>query len=189
MELKRRTFLAVVAGSAGTGGVLEQLFGIDVGPARLAAQQPPVRGTITTSICPFCSVGCGLLVTVADGRIVHLAGDPDHPINEGATCSKGAAVSQIAASDRRLTRVLYRAPGARTWQERSWDWAMRRIPQRMKATRDATFQERDERGRVVNRTMGIASLGGAALDNEECYSLAKLARAMGVVYLENHARL
>lgn len=189
MELKRRTFLAVVAGT-GTAGLLESLLGIDVGPARATAQaRPPVRGTITTTICPFCSVGCGLLVTVADGRIVNLAGDPDHPINEGATCSKGAAVSQIAASDRRLTSVRYRAPGASAWQERTWDWAIRRIAQRIKATRDATLLQRDDRGRVVNRTPAIASLGGAALDNEECYSLSKLARALGVVYLENHARL
>lgn len=190
MELKRRTFVAAVAASAGTGRLLEGLFGIDVRPtAAFARSRPLVRGTITTTICPFCSVGCGLLVTAADGAVVNVAGDPDHPINEGATCSKGAAVGQIARSDRRLRRVLYRAPGAAAWQERDWDWAVRRIAQRIKTTRDATFRERDEQGRVVNRTTGIASLGGAALDNEECYSLSKLARALGVVYLENHARL
>jgi formate dehydrogenase major subunit len=88
-----------------------------------------------------------------------------------------------------LTKVLYRAPGAATWQEKDWDWTLQRIARRVKETRDATFQARDGQGRVVNRTMGIASLGGAALDNEECYSLSKLARAMGLVYLENHARL
>jgi len=190
MELKRRTFLAAVAGSAGTGGLLKGLFGIDLDPTRALAQaNPPVRGKITTTICPFCSVGCGLLVTVADGKVVNVAGDPDHPINEGATCSKGAALSQIWNSDHRMTKVLYRAPRAAAWQERDWNWAIQRISQRIKETRDATFQVRDAQGRIVHRTMGIASLGGAALDNEECYSLAKLARALGVVYLENHARL
>ena len=190
MELKRRTFLAAVAGSAGTGGLLKGLFGINLDPTRALAQaNPPVRGKITTTICPFCSVGCGLLVTVADGKVVNVAGDPDHPINEGATCSKGAALSQIPNSGRRMTKVLYRAPGTAAWQEKDWDWAIQRISRRVKETRDATFQARDDQGRIVNRTMGLASLGGAALDNEECYSLSKLARALGIVYLENHARL
>jgi len=189
MELTRRAFVAAVT-ATGPGGLLEGLFRLDLAPARrFSHTRPPVRGRITTTICPFCSVGCGLLVTVAEGRIVNLAGDPDHPINEGATCSKGAAVSQIASAERRLQRVLYRAPGATAWQERDWDWALERIAQRIKGTRDATFEERDARGRVVNRTTGIASLGGAALDNEECYALGKFARALGVVYLENHARL
>ena len=190
MELKRRTFLAALAASSGSGFLLENLFGIDLGPARAHAQAgPPLRQRITTTICPFCSVGCGLLVTAANGKVVNLAGDPDHPINEGATCSKGAAVSQIANSDRRVTKVLYRAPGEARWQEKGWDWAIQRISRRMKDTRDKTFQAQDEQQRVVNRTPGIASLGGAALDNEECYSLLKFARALGVVYLENHARL
>jgi formate dehydrogenase major subunit len=189
MELKRRAFLAGIAGSAGTGGLLKELFGLDLRAARSRARTKPIRGKITTTICPFCSVGCGLLVTAADGKVVNLAGDPDHPINEGATCSKGAALSQISNSDRRVTKVLYRGPGADAWQEKDWDWTLQRIARRVKETRDATFQARDDQGRTVNRTMGIASLGGAALDNEECYSLSKLARALGLVYLENHARL
>ena len=190
MELNRRAFLGAALSTAGASGLLQGLFGIDLGPTRVLAQaNPPVRGKITTTICPFCSVGCGLLVTVADGKVVNLAGDPDHPINEGATCSKGAAVSQIATSDRRMTKVLHRASGGTAWEERDWGWALGRIAQRIKETRDATFQARDGQDRVVNRTTGIASLGGAALDNEECYSLFKLARALGVVYLENHARL
>jgi formate dehydrogenase major subunit len=190
MELERRSFVTAVAGSAGAGRLLKGLFGIDVRPARTHARaRPPIRGKITTTICPFCSVGCGLLVTAADGKVVNLSGDPDHPINEGATCSKGAALSQIANSDRRVTKVLYRAPGAAAWQEKDWDWALPRIARRVKETRDATFLARDGQDRTVNRTMGLASLGGAALDNEECYSLSKLARALGLVYLENHARL
>jgi formate dehydrogenase major subunit len=190
MQLERRSFLAAVAGTAGTAGLLKTVFGVDVRPAWAhASAHPPVRGRITTTICPFCSVGCGMLVTAADGKVAHLSGDPDHPINEGATCSKGAALSQIASSDRRLTRVLYRAPGAAEWQEREWEWAIPRIARRLKEARDATFEERDAQGRTVNRTMGIGCLGGAALDNEECYPLSKLSRALGLIYLENHARL
>jgi formate dehydrogenase major subunit len=190
MELERRSFLAGIAGSFGAGELIESLFGLNLQPARARARATsPLRGRITTTICPFCSVGCGLLVTVADGKVANLAGDPDHPINEGATCSKGAALSQIANSDRRVTKVLYRAPGSAAWEEKDWDWTLHRIARRVKETRDATFLARDDQGRTVNRTMGLASLGGAALDNEECYSLSKLARALGLVYLENHARL
>jgi formate dehydrogenase major subunit len=192
MEMRRRTFLGLAgaAGAAGAGGLVRGLFGIGVGPTEAYARSArPIRGKITTSICPFCSVGCGLLITAADGKVVGLTGDPDHPINEGALCSKGAAVSQIADSPERATRVLYRAPGATDWEEKTWEWALPRIAERVKATRDATFEERDGAGRRLNRTLGLASLGGSAMDNEECYLLSKAARALGMVYLEHHARL
>ena len=189
MQLKRRAFLGI-AGAAGAGGLLKGLFGIDLGPAKAyAATSDPIRGKVTTSVCPFCSVGCGMLVTVRDGKMVGLRGDPDHPVNEGALCSKGAAVFQIPHSEQRAKKVLYRAPGTTQWEEKDWDFAMTRIAARMKESRDATFQERDEQGRIVNRAMGIASLGGSALDNEECYALSKFARSLGTVYLEHHARL
>jgi formate dehydrogenase major subunit len=134
-------------------------------------------------------VGCSALVFSEKGRVVNVEGDPDHPINEGTLCAKGAALSQIVNNDRRLDRVLYRAPGSTEWQEKSWEWAIRTIAARIKATRDATFVTQDGRGRTVNRTEGIACLGGAALDNEECYAYSKLARALGVVYLEHQARI
>jgi formate dehydrogenase major subunit len=189
MDIRRRTFLGL-AGAAGAGGLMKGLFGVNLKPAEAYARSTrPIRGKITTSICPFCSVGCGLLITAADGKVVNLTGDPDHPINEGALCSKGAAVSQIADSDQRATRVLYRAPGSSEWEEKEWEWALPRIASRMKATRDASFQERDDANRVVNRTLAMASLGGSAMDNEECYLLSKAARAMGMVFLEHHARL
>lgn len=190
MELTRRTFLAGAAGAAGTGGLVRELFGLDLRATRAYARaRTPVRGKLTTTICPFCSVGCGMVVETVDGRVVNLTGDPDHPINEGATCSKGAALRQIWNNDRRLTKVLYRAPGAAEWQEKDWDWALPRIARRMKDTRDGSFETRDAQGRIVNRTRAIGSLGGAALDNEECYSLGKLTRALGMVFLEHHARL
>lgn len=189
MELTRRSFMAVTAaGAASHGGLMTTVFGVDPGvaPARTAT---PLRGTITTTICPFCSVGCGMLVATEEGKVVNSMGDPDHPINEGATCSKGAALRQIWNSEQRVKKVRYRAPGAATWVEKDWAWAIPQMAKRLKATRDATFEARDAQGRVVNRTKGLACLGGAALDNEECYSLGKLARAMGTIYLENHARL
>jgi formate dehydrogenase major subunit len=189
MLIRRRTFLGL-ASATGAGGLLRGLFGVKLGPTEAYAHATrPIRGRVTTSICPFCSVGCGMLVTAAEGKVVNLVGDPDHPINEGALCSKGAAVSQIANSDQRATKVLYRAARASEWQEKDWGWAVQRIAERLKRTRDATFQERDEAGRIVNRTLGMASLGGSAMDNEECYLLSKAARAMGMVYLEHHARL
>jgi formate dehydrogenase major subunit len=190
MALTRRTFLAAAAGSAGAGGLVKTLFGVDLSATRAYARaRSPIRGKLTTTICPFCSVGCGMLVAAANGRVVSLTGDPDHPVNEGATCSKGAGLRQVWNSARRVTKVLYRAPGASEWEERDWAWALPRIARRVKDTRDSTFETRDREGRVVNRTQAMGSLGGAAMDNEECYALTKFARAMGMVFLEHHARL
>ena len=142
----------------------------------------------STTICPYCGVGCGLIVSTRNGRIVNTEGDPDHPINRGALCAKGSALFQVAINERRLAKVQYRRPYGTEWEEISWDEAVKKIARRVKDTRDATFQEKD--GAVtVNRTNGIASLGGAALDNEECYVLSKFMRTLGVTYLEHQARL
>jgi len=151
------------------------------------------------TICPYCGVGCGISLFAKDGQLVAAAGDPDHPINEGTLCPKGASVMNLrqvinekgenVPNPRRLTKVLYRAPGGTDWQEKSWDWAMAEIAKRYKATRDASFQQKDDKGVVVNRTFGIAHIGSAALDNEENYVLQKLHRAAGVVRIEHHARL
>lgn len=130
-----------------------------------------------------------MLVTSAGGRVLNVEGDPDHPINQGAMCSKSAALVQVANNERRLSKVLYRAPGAAAWEEKDWDFAIGRIASNIKATRDATFRRQDADGQVVNRAEGIACMGGASLDNEECYTYSKLARAMGVVYLEHQARI
>jgi len=153
----------------------------------------------TKTICPYCGVGCGISLFSKDGQLVAAAGDPDHPINEGSLCPKGASVMNLrqvinekgenVPNPSRLTKVLYRAPGAAEWQEKSWDWAMAEIARRYKATRDATFQLKDDKGVTVNRTFGIAHIGSAALDNEENYLLQKLHRAAGVVRIEHHARL
>ena len=133
-------------------------------------------------------MGCGAIVSASGGKVINIEGDPDHPINRGSLCSKGSALYQVANNPRRLTKVRYRAPFADRWQEISWREAIQKIAKRVKKTRDETFQTR-ELGNVVNRTPGIAGLGGAALDNEECYTYSKLARALGIVYLEHQARI
>jgi len=151
-------------------------------------------GTTSTTICPYCGCGCGLVVTVSDGEVVNVDGDPDHPVNRGALCPKGAALYQLNRVDgqtnpRRLTTPLYRAPGAEDWQETDWDTAIAAIAAKVKQTRDDHWVSTDGSGRTVNRTEGVACLGGAALDTEECYLLSKAMRAMGLVYLEHQARI
>jgi formate dehydrogenase major subunit len=187
MEISRRHFLAG-SGAAGTG-VLFEALGLSLRPsAAFAETAQPRRGTITTTICPFCGVGCGQIVEVRDGRVVNIEGDPDHPINEGSVCSKGAALYQVAQNERRLRKIRYRKPGAREWEELSWDRAIPMIVERVKKTRDATWVgQRD--GLTLNHTTGIACLGGAALDSEECYLLAKAMRSLGVIWLEHQARI
>lgn len=157
------------------------------------------EGEETYTICPYCAVGCGILIRTNGDVIVNAEGDPGHPINEGALCSKGASVANLrqvyndegkpVPNPLRLTRVKYRAPGSDRWEEREWDWALGEIARRVKATRDATFERRDAKGVTVNRTMAIAHLGSAALDNEENYLMVKLMRALGVINMDHHARL
>ena len=152
---------------------------------------PPLKtrgATATTTVCPFCGVGCGQVVSTLAGKVINIEGDPGHPISEGTLCSKGAAGIQVVNNSRRLQKVLYRKPNGAKWEEKSWDWALERIAARVKETRDKTFKTSID-GRVVNRTEAIACLGGSALDNEEAYLLAKLMRALGLVYLEHQARL
>ena len=144
--------------------------------------------TATTTVCPFCGVGCGQVVSTLAGKVINIEGDPGHPISEGTLCSKGAAGIQVVNNSRRLQKVLYRKPNGAKWEEKSWDWALERIAARVKETRDKTFKTSID-GRVVNRTEAIACLGGSALDNEEAYALVKLMRALGLVYVEHQARL
>jgi len=120
--------------------------------------------------------------------VIHIEGDPGHPISEGTLCSKGASGIQVVNNSRRLQKVLYRAPGAKAWEEKSWDWAFERIAARVKEMRDKSFKTTVD-GRVVNRTEAMACLGGSALDNEEAYALVKLMRSLGLVYVEHQARL
>jgi formate dehydrogenase major subunit len=143
----------------------------------------------TATICPYCAVGCGMIVSTVDGKVVNIEGDPDHPINGGALCSKGSTLSQLVNSDRRITQPMYRAPASGEWQVVDWDWALDQIAVRIKRTRDAYWTERDASGRLVRRTEAIASVGSAALDNEECSLLIKALRSMGLLYVEHQARI
>ncbi len=185
MPVTRRNFLKM-SGTTAAGA----FFG---GTAFLTGckSQDKLQGTKeTTTICPYCGVGCGLVVAARNGKIVNVEGDPDHPINKGALCSKGNAIYQIAANpiQRRLDKVQYRRPGGTQWEEISWDQAVKMIARRVKDTRDKTFVEK-EGAYTVNRAQGLVGLGGAALDNEECYVWSKFARIMGISYLEHQARI
>ncbi len=187
MKISRRSFLGTTGASA--LGTAISLLGT---PEKVQAAKVPKMKTLltkeSTTICPYCAVGCGLIVSAREGKVVNIEGDPDHPINEGSLCSKGSALYQVAVNERRLGAVRYRAPGSDKWEEKTWEWALEEIAKRIKKTRDESFVERED-GKIVNRTDGIACLGGAALDNEECYLYSKLARAMGITYLEHQARI
>ena len=141
------------------------------------------------SVCPYCAVGCSQLVYAKGGQLLHVEGNPASPINAGTLCPKGAATYQLAVNPLRLTRVKYRAPGADRWEEKPLDWAMERIARLVKEARDASFERWDEAGVKVNRTMTIAHLGGATLDNEENYLIKKLFAGLGMVWIENQARV
>ena len=190
MELSRREFLKT--SGAGVGGVF--LLGTLSPNIALAKTNKilPLKKRIgeKTTICPYDGSGCGFIVAAQDGKVVNIEGDPEHPVNRGGACAKGASMRQLSADNPwRLSKVLYRKPGGTDWEEKDWDWTLDTIARRIKDTRDANFIEKDVNGKTVNRNEAIANLGGSALDNEECYLLAKLTRALGVVYLEHHARI
>ncbi len=159
--------------------------------ARVAALRPRTERAdrVVRSICPYCGVGCGQLVFVEDERITNIEGDPDSPISAGCLCPKGAATFQLVTGDHRVRQVLYRAPGAGAWQPLSLSTAMDMVAQRLKDTRDAHWEATLPDGREVRRTMAIAHLGGATLDNEENYLIKKLFTALGIVQIENQARI
>jgi formate dehydrogenase major subunit len=174
-----------------------QLAGGD--PLREAAISSTSRGlrprleqadTVGTSVCPFCAVGCAQLVYAKGGRPLHIEGDPRSPINQGTLCPKGASTLGVLLSPQRINTVLYRAPYATEWEQKPLDWAMARIAERTKRTRDDSFVEALPDGRVVNHTVGLGSLGGATLDNEENYLIKKLfSGGLGMVNIENQARI
>ncbi len=191
MKLTRRQFIKLTGASA--AGVMALGVGIDLKPIKAHAQTLKIRyARETTSICCYCAVGCGVIVHTGKagaGKVINIEGDPDHPINEGALCSKGAALSQLVNNENRITTPLYRAPYSTRWQKVSWDWTLWQIALRVKKSRDASFTARNEKGQVVNRTNGIAHVGSAALDNEECWLVQAMMRALGLVYIEHQARI
>ena len=185
----RREFVKI-SGAATTVLMLRTL-GFDLEPARAYTKHLRIlHAKQTTTICPYCAVGCGIIVHTIGGNVVNTEGDPDHPINEGSLCSKGMTVYQISHNNpNRLTKPLYRAPYGVEWKEVSWDFALDKVAKNIKKSRDRSFQQCDAKGQTANRTRGIASLGSAALDNEECYLYQKFLRSLGLVYIEHQARI
>jgi formate dehydrogenase major subunit len=201
MDVSRRDFLKITGSTLALGSV-----GTALSPEEAVAQELRIKNAKqTTTVCPYCSVGCSILVHTIDGKVVNTEGDPDSPINEGTLCPKGASLFQMANNPTRLTKPLYRAPGALEWKEVEWEWALDQIARKVKDTRDKTFKitskskikekqpdgtEVDvEKEFVVNRTDGIAHVGSAAMDNEECYLMQKLVRSWGLVYIEHQASI
>ena len=189
MKITRRTFLKI-SGATAAGTVMGGL-GFDLSPAEVYAQELRIKGAKeTTTICCYCSVGCGIIVhTDAKGKMINTEGDPDHPTSEGALCAKGMSLYQLITNKDRLTKVLYRAPNSAKWESKSWDWALSEIAKRIKKSRDASFVEKNDKGQVVNRTNGIAAVGSCHINNEEGWLYAKFLRSLGVVYMDHEARL
>src|SRR2546425_7877401 len=191
MEVTRRDFLRYSAGAAG-GTALAGLVGsgVPLGPVVAQAQELRIKNAkVTPSVCPYCSVGCATLVHTIDGTIVNIEGDPRSPHNEGTLCPKGAAIYQLHVNPNRPTQVLHRAPGATQWEVWDLERAMDRVAELVAKTRDETFVERLPDGRVVNMTPALFSLGGATLDNEWNHIQQKLMRGLGIVAIENQARI
>jgi formate dehydrogenase major subunit len=194
MSLNRREWLKLTAGA----GLAIAELGVDAPEAQAAPPESKLAGAKqVTTICNFCSCGCGMVCHVKDGKLISLEGDPDHIINQGALCSKGAAMRATHDSDQRVTAPLYRAPGSDHWQEISWEQALDKLANKIKQVRDSNWIEKEtdknKDGKEVeyaaNRTDAIGIIGGAQNTNEECYLLTKMGRLLGTVYVEHQARL
>jgi formate dehydrogenase major subunit len=195
-SINRRQFLKVAGGGFGMGGAVA--LGMNLRPIAAHAATLKIAGAKEVpSVCPYCAVGCGTLISVKDGQIVNIEGNPDSPINRGTLCPKGAASFQLAVNPLRSTKALYRKPGGTAWEPIELNKAMDMIAERVKQTRDETFVEtitaKDAEGKDVqkrvNHTLAIFSLGGATMDNEWNYVQAKLMRGLGVAAIENQARI
>ncbi len=191
MDVNRREFIQITGATA--AGLAVSGLGFDLGPVKAhAAMLKTKYAKETITICPYCAVGCGAIVHTSkkgDGRVINIEGDPDHVINRGSLCSKGAALAQLSENSNRITQPMYRAAYSNKWQKVSWDWALTQIAKRVKTTRDAAFEVKNAKDQVVNRTTAIASVGSAALDNEECWIYQALMRSLGLVYIEHQARI
>ena len=192
-RMSRRDFVKL--GVAGSGALGLAPLGLDLAGARAVQKELRIAGAREVhSLCPYCAVGCSIVAyTRQDARgraqILQIEGDPDSPVNEGRLCPKGASAMQLATSTRRVQQPMRRAPGSDRWEEISWDALLDGLAARIKDARDATFVTQDQKGNVVNRCEGIAFAGGAAFSTEEGYFAAKVMRALGVVHLEQQARV
>ncbi|AXH96550.1 dehydrogenase [Ornithinimicrobium avium] len=190
MARKESTFLGwPVLRQLATGDLLGRGASVTSRRTREITPRTTTADRVVQSVCAYCAVGCGQKIFVKDEKIVQIEGDPDSPVSRGRLCPKGAASEQLVNSPTRVTEVLYRAPGATDWQTIDRDTAIDMVAERYLQARDNHWQDVDERGRRVRRTMGIASLGGATLDNEENYLMKKLYTASGAIQIENQARI
>ncbi len=191
MELSRRDLFKATGGMG--AGIALTALGFDAREVEAATKDFKLKNAREyTSICTFCSCGCGMMCYVKDGKLVNLEGDPDHIINEGALCSKGASMGAVPNSDQRVTTPLYRAPGSDKWQRIGWKEAIDKVAGKIKRTRDGNWLASEKDGGkefTVNRTDAISFLGGAQNTNEECYLLSKMSRILGTDYVEHQARL
>ena len=193
MDISRRKFLKVSA--AGTFAL--STLGFDLRPAYAAVRQLKIRNAREyRTVCPYCAVGCGTIAYVHGSgglnttpTVIHVEGDPDNPINGGTLCPKGASQMQLAISPRLRKSPMFRDARSSEWREISWDEAMSWFARKYKETRDASFVERDELGRTVNRCEGLAWVGSATVANEDAYLITKTMRAMGLVYIDHQARI
>lgn len=194
MNPTRRDFLKVST----LGGLAASVLGFDLAPAHAQLRELKIaRTTETRSTCPYCAVSCGVIIhTLGDksrnvkATVVHVEGDPDHPINQGTLCPKGITLKQNIVNDRRLTKVRYRAPGSDHWEDKSWDWALDRIARLVKDTRDAKLIEKDDKGHTINALTAVGVIGGCTDSNENNYLLVKAFRAgLGVIPMEQQARI
>jgi formate dehydrogenase major subunit len=172
-----------------TGDVLGRGPAVTSERTRTMAPRTATADRVVQSVCPYCAVGCGQRIYVKDEKVVQIEGDPDSPISRGRLCPKGSASEQLVNSPGRQTKVLYRAPHASEWQRLDRDTAIDMVADRFIESRRKGWQQRDDQGRLLRRTMGIAALGGATLDNEENYLIKKLFTAAGAVQIENQARI
>jgi formate dehydrogenase major subunit len=192
-EMTRRDFFK--AGAVGASAAGASALGFDLAHAVQVQQNFRIAGAKEVhSLCPYCAVGCSIVAyTRQDAKghteLLQIEGDPDSPINEGRLCPKGATAMQLAVSNRRVAKPLYRAPGSAKWEEIGWEQMLDRLAQRIKESRDATFVTQDAKGNIVNRCEGVAFAGGAAFSSEEGYLAAKLFRSLGVIYIEQQARV
>jgi formate dehydrogenase major subunit len=195
MKVTRREFL--VGSGTFIGGLTLSSLGIDLGPIIAYADEMKKIDKVksarqSTSICCYCAVGCGLICSTdtKTGKIINIEGDPEHPINEGTLCAKGAGIFQTtAANEHRLTKVLYRAPYSDKWEVKTWDWAITRIAKNIKKARDADFIVKNSKGQIVNRLETIAHMGSSNVDNEECWLITAMARSIGLTYIDHQARV
>lgn len=195
MSINRREFIKG-SGKVFAGGLALSALGIDVRPIRVQAKKLEKldkikQGIQTTTTCCYCSCGCGLISsTDQDGNIINIEGDPDHPINEGSLCVKGANLKETSASNEyRLKEVLYRAPFSDKWEKKDWDWTIDRIARKIKEVRDSDFITINNSGQTVNRVETIAFHGSSNVNNEECFMMTSMARSLGLVYIDHQARV